>query len=408
MLISRTKFSPVVVAPTYDNAATLRDVIAPIARLGLPVIVVNDGSTDATGEILEQLRREFPGIQVATHTRNCGKAAALRTGFALAGAEGYTHAVTIDTDGQLDPAETPKFLDAARSSPQALVVGVRDDSAADYPARSRTGRRVSNLFVRLESGLRVADSQCGFRVYPLDFVSYARCRAGRYAFETEILTRAGWAGCEVVEVPVSCRYLPEGERVSHFRPWMDSFRAVGLHARLVGRALVPIPHAKWGRQQRGHVSRVRRILDWLNPARLIRDVREQRLGAHETATGVAVGVFIGNLPIYGLQTVVSLYTARRLHLHPLPVVAGSHVSTPPLGPVLIAVAVGVGHWLLHGSWLKLPRWHATWQEWTRLVGNLLLEWSVGSLLVGFVLALIAFALSRVLLAYVVPPPVARD
>jgi uncharacterized protein (DUF2062 family) len=394
------RFSPVVVAPTYDNARTLRDVLSRVARHGVPVIVVNDGSTDETAELLEILRRESPPIRVATHARNCGKAAALRTGFALAGAAGHTHALTIDTDGQLDPDEIPRLIDAARAAPHALVVGVRDDAVADYPARSRTGRRVSNLFVRLESGLRVADSQCGFRVYPIDFVRRARCGAGRYAFETEILTRAGWARREVREVPVTCRYLPDGERVSHFRPWLDSFRAVGMHARLVGRALLPLPHSKWDRGPRSHGSRARRIFHWLNPARLVRDVREQRLGAHETAAGVAIGVFIGNLPIYGLQTIVSLYTARRLHLHPLPVVAGSHVSTPPIGPLLVALAIGVGHLLLHGTWAALPRWHATWREWARTAGDLLLEWSLGSLLVGFALALLAFLISRVALSYV--------
>ena len=150
------------------------------------------------------------------------------------------------------------------------------------------------------------------------------------------------------------------------------------------------------------------LIDWIDPRRLARDVREQRLGAHEAATGVAVGVFIGNLPIYGLQTVASLYAARRLHLHPIPVVAGSHVSTPPLGPVLIGIAVGVGHWLLHGSWLKLPHWQATWREWGRAMSGVLIDWSLGSVLVGFVLALIAFVLSRAVLSYVVAPAAPGD
>ena len=409
MVPMSTRFSPVVVAPTYDNSATLRDVIERIAQQRLAIIVVNDGSNDATAEILAQLQKEFP-IQVVTHARNCGKAAALRSGFAVAAAAGHTHAVTIDTDGQLDPEEIPRLIEAAQVSPRALILGGRDDTAADYPARSRTGRRVSNLFVRFESGLRVADSQCGFRVYPLDFVRFARCAAGRYAFETEILTRAGWAGCEVVEVQVDCRYLPEDQRVSHFRPWIDSLRAVGLHARLVGRALLPISHRKWSCEQpRRHASRVfRNVIHWINPARLVRDVREQRLGVHEAATGVALGVFIGNLPIFGLQTIASLYAARRLHLHPLAVVAGSHISTPPIGPALIVAAIGIGHWLLHGTWLKLPsRLHTTaWREWARLGGSVLLDWSLGSVLVGFVLACVAFLLSRAALSYVAA--VARD
>src|SRR4051794_26859864 len=123
-------FSPVVVAPTFDNAGTLRDVVTSILATGFPLIVVNDGSLDGTAEILAGLSREAPGrVEVVTHQRNCGKAAALRSGFALARAGGYTHAVSIDTDAQLDPAEIPRLVDAARSSPTSLILGTRDDNA---------------------------------------------------------------------------------------------------------------------------------------------------------------------------------------------------------------------------------------------------------------------------------------
>src|SRR5439155_1761268 len=81
--------------------------------------------------------------------------------------------------------------------------------------------------------------------------------------------------------------------------------------------------------------------------------REQPTGAQELASGLALGVFIGNLPAYGFHTLLSFYTARRLHLNPLAVVAGSHISTPPLGPVLVAAAIGVGHWLIHRNWMAL-------------------------------------------------------
>src|SRR5688572_3570429 len=95
-------FNPVVVAPTYDNARTLGDVVRGVAALGLPIIVVNDGSTDSTPELLAGLGRD-PGVTVLTHPRNRGKAAALCTGFAAAAEAGFTHAISIDTDGQHDP-----------------------------------------------------------------------------------------------------------------------------------------------------------------------------------------------------------------------------------------------------------------------------------------------------------------
>jgi uncharacterized protein (DUF2062 family) len=409
-------FSPAVVLPTYNNARTLGDIVSRVGALGLPIFVVNDGSTDDTATVLERaalspehrpIGVEHPKAVLLAHDRNRGKAAALRTGFAAAAAAGHTHAVTIDTDGQLDPADIPALLRAAEADPAALVLGTRDESAPDYPARSRVGRHGSNFFVWLESGLRVCDSQCGLRVYPLALIRHARrASAGHFGFETEILTRAGWAGVPVREVPVTCRYLPPGERVSHFRPWLDSARAVGMHARLVARALTPWPHRKLvvrddvaKRQAAGRrvSSACGRIVAWLSPARAWRELRAQTIGPREMATGVALGVFIGNLPVFGVQTLLSLYAARRLHLNPLAVVLGSHVSTPPVGPLLIAAAIGTGHWLLHGRWLRMPDWHQTWGDWLRLTGSLLVEWSLGAVVVGLVLSLIAFFVSTALL-----------
>ena len=371
-------FSPAVVAPTYDNARTLAAIVTRVTQLGLHVFVVNDGSTDDTAAVLAQLAQDRR-VTVITHETNRGKAAALLSGFAAADAAGYSHAVTIDTDGQLAPDQIPALLAIARDEPDAFIIGTRDATAADYPSRSRLGRRVSNLLVRLESGLSVCDSQCGFRVYPLAMMRDVTCRAGRYGFETEVLTRAAWAGYEVRETLVSCNYLPHGQRVSHFRPWLDSFRAVGMHARLAAVAL----------------------LHWISPARAWRQLRREEAGAQEMASGLAVGVFIANLPLYGVQTMLSLIAARKLRLHPLSVVAGSHLSTPPIGPMLVALAIGVGHFLLHGNWIETPRWESTWSGWLQLFGRLMLEWSVGSIVVGSALAAVTFVLAHAVLRHLV-------
>jgi uncharacterized protein (DUF2062 family) len=378
---SDVSFSPAVVLPTFDNARTLAPIVTRVTQLGLHAFVVNDGSTDDTVAVAATLASD-PRVTVITHEQNRGKAAALMTGFAAAEAAGYTHAVTIDTDGQLDPDEIPRLLEVARREPDAFVVGTRDASAADYPQRSRRGRWASNLLVRWESGLCVSDSQCGFRVYPLTMVRQLACRAQRYGFETEVLTRAAWAGWAVREVPVSCSYLPHGQRVSHFRPWVDTFRAVPMHARLMTRALVR----------------------WISPARAWREVRHDENGPREFSAGLAVGVFIANLPLYGVQTLLSLYAARRLRLHPLSVVAGSHLSTPPIGPVLVALAIGVGHFLLHGEWLAMPNWELSCRGWIELAGKLIVDWSIGSVVVGAALAAATFLVSHALLRYVAATP----
>src|SRR5207248_10145020 len=133
-------------------------------REGIAVVVVEDGSSDGTGGILDAWEREGVKRWVVRHPVNRGKAAALATGFGRARELGFSHAITIDTDGQLRPEEIPSLVEAARKSPRALVVGCRDETTADYPKKSRLGRRVSNLLVKWESGAVVADSQCGCRV----------------------------------------------------------------------------------------------------------------------------------------------------------------------------------------------------------------------------------------------------
>ena len=399
-------FNPVVVAPTYNNARTLGEVVRGVVALGVPLIVVNDGATDATASLLEDARGEH-GITVLTHPRNRGKAAALRTGFTAAAGAGYTHAVTIDTDGQHDPAEIPKLLERARRAPQSLVLGLRDERAPGYPARSLLGRRLSNLFIRMESGLRVGDSQCGMRVYPLGLVAAVPCKAGRFGFETEIVTRAGWAGCPVIEVPVACRYLPPGERVSHLNPLIDTLRAFGMHARLLARALTPWPrHPQWpptgpetaaGTADLPRGSWGRRLWNWLNPAEAWRQARRDQVSRETFAAGLSVGAFIGNLPVYGLHAWIGLYVARRLHLHPVAVVIGTHISTPPVGPLLNMAAIALGHVLLRGS-LPAPGDYSIRElGFLEVLKRTALEWSVGSLIVGLACAMAVFITSNRLL-----------
>lgn len=240
-------FSAAVVAPTFNNAGTLCAVAEAVLDLALPLVIVNDGSTDGTEDILDALSTAAPGkLSIESHAYNRGKGAALLTGFARAASEGYTHAATLDTDGQLPPEALPALIDVARAAPRSLVLGVRKWRIDGYPRKSVIGRRVANAAVWLETGLRLADTQCGLRVYPLEIIRTARCKAGGFAFETEIIVRAAWAGWSVVETPAPCTYLPPGGRISHFRPWRDSLAAAALHARLASSAARRLPRRLTG------------------------------------------------------------------------------------------------------------------------------------------------------------------
>lgn len=232
-------FSAAILLPTYHNERTLGDVVRRARTTGLACIVVDDGCRDNTALVLKDLQTESrrdggPQVVVVRHMCNLGKAAALMTGFAEARKLGFTHAVTVDTDGQHDPEEIPRLVDAARADPEALVLGERAEKVeGGTPWRSLIGRKFSNGLIRLGGGLRVRDSQTGFRVYPVAMARALKCRVERFGFETEILVRLGWAGGRVVRLPITSRYLPMGERVSHFRPWLDSFRWCRMHLNLM-------------------------------------------------------------------------------------------------------------------------------------------------------------------------------
>lgn len=217
------------VIPVYNHPDTVAKVLRDARALGLPVFVVNDGSTDRTGEGIQEVK----GVTVLSHSVNRGKGAALLTGVTAAAASGADYAVTLDADGQHDPAHALRLIEAVRPGERVMIVGCRQGmDEPSIPWTSRFGRKFSNFWVRVTGGPRVSDSQSGFRLYPLPEVLQWKARARRFAFEVEILVLATRKGIPVREVPVSVDYRPGGKRVSHFRPFVDFWRNTGTFTRL--------------------------------------------------------------------------------------------------------------------------------------------------------------------------------
>ena len=218
-----------VLIPVYNHAEQVVSVAARARALGLPVWVVDDGSTDATSVRLQ----EAEGITVLRHETNRGKGAAIRTGFAaLAGVADW--AVTLDADGQHDPNDIPGMIRAIPAGLRPIVVGRREGMVgADVPWTSRFGRKFSNFWVRVAGGPPLSDTQSGLRIYPLPEAARLPVRASRFQFEVEILVRARWGGIPVIEAPVGVSYAPGRKRVSHFRPFVDFCRNSETFSRLI-------------------------------------------------------------------------------------------------------------------------------------------------------------------------------
>jgi glycosyltransferase involved in cell wall biosynthesis len=219
-----------VIIPVYNHEQRIGEVIGQALKLGLPLLVIDDGSTDSTSEII----RQIPGISVIRHPVNLGKGAALLTGFAAAVAQGCDWAITIDGDGQHLPEDAASLLRAVDDGRRAIVVGRRQGMVGkNVPWTSRFGRGFSNFWVWAAGGPFITDSQSGFRLYPLPEALHLEVKATRYQFEVEVLVRAKQRGIETVEAPVRVVYQAKGERVSHFRPWLDFRRNSATFSRLI-------------------------------------------------------------------------------------------------------------------------------------------------------------------------------
>ena len=218
-----------IVIPVYNHSEKISDVIQSALSLNLPVVVVDDGSSDATHEKISHIA----GIHIVRHRKNLGKGAAIMTGFAEA-AKYANWAITIDADGQHDPSDAKKLMEAAQKKPDAIIVGLRMGmDGAHVKWTSRFGRQFSNFWVWISGGPRLSDSQSGFRIYPLPKAMHLGVQSRRFEFEVEILVLANRQGIPVIEEPVSVNYDPAGERISHFRPWMDFFRNTRTFSRLI-------------------------------------------------------------------------------------------------------------------------------------------------------------------------------
>lgn len=219
-----------VIIPVYNHGGQIGEVVRQALHLDLPVIVVDDGSTDTSADILSQIKK----ISVIRHPANRGKGAALLTGFAAAVEHHCNWAVTIDGDGQHRPEDARTLMEAVPEGRRAIIVGRREGMAGEnVPWTSRFGRGFSNFWVWVAGGPLIADSQSGFRLYPLPESLQLGVKAMRYQFEVEILVRARQRGIAVIEAPVQVVYQARGERVSHFRPWVDFWRNSVTFCRLI-------------------------------------------------------------------------------------------------------------------------------------------------------------------------------
>jgi glycosyltransferase involved in cell wall biosynthesis len=376
----------IIVIPVYNHGSTLRGVVTRALKVNDQVMVFDDGSTDGGIDTLGGLN-----VHIVRHSQNRGKGAAILSAAKAARRLGMTHMITIDADGQHDPFDFRHFSPVLQANPCAVVVGKRNFSAINAPLSARFGRHFSNFWFRLQTGQVLADTQSGFRAYPLAVLEKLKLREKHYAFEVEVLVKAAWGGIKLHDVNISVFYPTARERVSHFHLIRDNFQLSLLNTRLTLRSIFPLPH----RQILEKADSAEKI-SILHPVRSLKKLLGENASAEKLAVAGALGVLLGALPLIACHTIAILFAAGFFRLNKVAALSTSQLCMPPFVP---AICIELGYFLRHGRFLtevsiKTLGYQGLERCYEWLIGSLLLA-PILALFVGGIIYLMGFFITRV-------------
>lgn len=344
-----TAFVPCVLVPTYDNPRTVDQVVRGALAHCPRVVLIDDGSGPEAARAIDALAA-LPGVSLVRHERNLGKGKALRSGFQRARELGCTHGLAIDADGQHPLEQVPLFLRRAEERPEALLIGDRDLAAAGAGRGSTWGRKNSNFWTWVETGRWIPDTQSGFRCYPLKAVEGLALRCRGYDLEVEVLVKLLWTGTPAESLPIPVRYFQGPQRVSHMRPVRDFLKIGRLNTRLVtARLCLPAPVLDLASRRAWRESGA-----WKKLRYLVRTLAEEPGTPARAAASVALGLFMGIAPFWGLQMTLALLMAHLLNLSKPIALLATNVSFPLMIPFVCAASLFVGRLALQPG--SAPVW----------------------------------------------------
>lgn len=324
-----TELNCCVIIPTYNNQNTISKLIADTLLYTDKIIVVNDGATDTTAKLLKQYESI---ITVIHQPKNYGKGIALRTAFKKALKIGYRYAITIDSDGQHFPEDFEIFLNKIEQEPDSLIIGARNMNSENVPGGSSFGNKFSNFWFLVETGIKLPDTQSGYRLYPIKKLQKLRYFTSRFEFEIEVIVKAAWKGIPVVSVPIQIYYAKGDERVTHFRPGKDFTRISFLNTYLV------ILTFLWYRPMR--------FFKGLTPGNIKSFIKKHFFDENESkmkkSLSVSVGIFFGIFPIWGYQLVTAILAAYLLKLNKAIVIITANISMPLILPAILYASLWTG------------------------------------------------------------------
>ena len=322
-----------VLIPTYNNATKLAGVIEDVLAYTTQIVVVNDGSTDNTLEIL----KAYPQLKIISYTPNKGKGMALRTGIKETAALGYEYAIAMDSDGQHYAKDLVLFLEAIEQNPGALIVGARNMGVDNVPAKSNFGNKFSNFWYWVNTGNTLPDTQSGYRLYPVQKLAKKKYFTRKYEFEIEVIVRASWSGIPVIFIPVSVYYPPADERITHFRPFKDFSRISVLNTVLVTVAILWV-------KPRDFIKSLFSKQGWVNLWKSL-FINPQESNFIKAAS-VGFGVFMGVVPVWGFQLAIGIPLALLFRMNKALFLLAAHISVFPFTIFWVIASVITGKQLL--------------------------------------------------------------
>ena len=367
-----------VIIPTYNNEKTLDKVVSDVLLVCSDVIIVNDGSTDKTSEILETY---IGNVSILTHSRNKGKGKSLRNAFNFAINKGFEYAITIDSDGQHYPEDIRLFIDKIELNPNSIIVGARDMTQDGVPKKSSFGNKFSNFWFWVETGISLTDTQTGFRLYPLNKMKGMRFVTNKFEFEIEVIVRMAWKGVQVKEIPIRVKY--DETRVSHFRPFKDFTRISILNTIFfIIAILFYIPQ---------------RFLFLLFGKKRIKKIKQDFISQEGTklqkSLSIGFGAFMGITPIWGFQMIVAVFFAYLFKLNKVIVLITSNISIPPFIPFILFGSYLCGHLLIGGEELRFSNTINL-----DSIQSVMKQYLIGSFVFAIILGAIFFSISYILMS----------
>jgi len=335
------KLSCCVIIPTYNNENTIEKVISDVLEYCNNVIVVNDGATDSTPTIIKPFNKQITSLG---YIKNIGKGNALKTGFREALKQGFEYAITIDSDAQHYAEDIPKFIEKLEKHPNTLLMGSRNMEQEGVPQKSSFGNKFSNFWVKLQTGIKLPDTQTGYRLYPLKAVEKLNLFTTKFEFEIEVLVKLAWAGIEIKPVDIKVKYDPD-ERVTHFRPWQDFTRISFLNSYLTILTFI------WYFHKRQFLKL------WRNG--IWKTIKDEAIKPEESnirkATSIGFGIFMGIMPLFGFQLLIGIPIAVLLKLNKVLAIAVAHISIPPMIPIIIYISYKTGAFFVNNA-IQFTSW----------------------------------------------------